>query len=85
MEAPEISASVRQILLEGVLRGTNPTLLQDSTPLLSGGVLDSVRMVTLISDLERAFGVSFEAFEMSVDYLDSIAIIARTIRDKQTG
>lgn len=85
METAEIAQTVRQVLLDGVLRGTDPSALKDSTLLLTGGVLDSVRTVTLIADLERTFGISFEAFEMSVDYLDSIVHIARTIQGKLGG
>ena len=85
MEISEIARTVRQILLEGVLNGTDPKALQDSTPLLTGGVLDSIRTMTLISDLERKFNIRFEAFEASVDYLDSILQIARTIRGKQVS
>lgn len=85
MEMPEIAERVRQVLLVGVLRGMDPAKLQDSTLLLTGGVLDSVRTVTLIADLERTFKISFEAFEMSVDYLDSIEHIARTISGKLGG
>ncbi|TAJ17568.1 MAG: acyl carrier protein [Planctomycetota bacterium] len=83
MHATELTTAVRRVILDGVLRGNDAAALQDTTPLLTSGVLDSVRVVTLISDLEKAFGVSFEAHEMSVDYLDSIAHIARTIAAKQ--
>ncbi len=82
MENSEIARTVRRVLLEGVLRGTDPARLKDTTPLVTGGVLDSVRTVTLIAELERSFKISFEAFEMSVDYLDSIECIARTIQGK---
>ena len=85
MEIPEIARTVRQVLLEGVLNGTDPKALQDTTPLLTGGMLDSIRTMTLISDLERKFNIRFEAFEASVDYLDSILQIARTIRGKQVS
>lgn len=85
MPAPELTNAVRRVILDGVLRGTDAAALADTTPLLTSGVLDSVRVVTLISDLEQAFGVSFTAHEMSVDYLDSIEHIARTISAKRGG
>ncbi len=85
MDVSEIARTVRQVLLNGVLSGTDPEALTDSTPLLTGGVLDSVRTMTLISDLERKFKVRFEAFEAGVDYLDSILHIARTIHGKQAS
>lgn len=78
----QITEGVRSALLRTVLANEDPKLLKDSTPLLTGGLLDSVRTVTLIGELERTFGVSFEAHEMSVDYLDSVELIARTIAGK---
>ncbi len=83
MDLSQIALTVRQVLLRGVLKGTAHAALENSTPLLTGGVLDSIRMLTMISDLEREFGISFEAFEMSADYLDSIEHISRTIQGKQ--
>lgn len=79
---PQITEGVRSALLRTVLANEDPAFLNDTTPLLTGGLLDSVRTVTLIGELERTFGVSFEAHEMSVDYLDSIEVIARTIAGK---
>lgn len=81
----QIRATVRELLLGGALAGEDPSTLQDSTPLITGGVLDSVRTVKLVGDLEERFGVAFEAFEMSVDYLDSIEVIAETIHGKQSS
>lgn len=88
MTAPDpeaISLSVRRVLLAGVLAGQDPAQLEETTPLLTSGVLDSIRTVKLIGDLEADFGVSFEAFEMSVDHLDTIREITATICGKLSG
>lgn len=82
---PEIVAGVRAVLLAGALAGSDPDALEDCTPLITAGVLDSVRTVQLIGELEDRFGVSFEAFEMSVDYLNTIADIGATIHRKLHG
>ena len=84
-DTDQIASDVRRVLLEGVLSGEDPDSLLDSTPLLTSGVLDSIRTVKLVGDLEQGFGVSFEAFEMSVDYLNTIQDIAATIRGKLSG
>ena len=84
-DAREITAAVRAILLEGALAGSDPAALQDSSPLITAGVLDSVRTVQLVGELEDRFGVSFEAYEMSVDYLNTIADIGATICKKLHG
>lgn len=84
-ELARIAEGVRELLLGGVLAGEDPGALQDSTPLITGGVLDSIRTVKLVGQLEERFGVSFEAFEMSVDYLDTIEGIATTVHRKLAG
>jgi acyl carrier protein len=81
-ESAAIREGVREILLGGVLIGQDPSALQISTPLITGGVLDSIRTVKLVGELEKRFDVSFEAFEMSVDYLDTIDVIAATVEKK---
>ncbi len=80
-----IAREVRELLLDGVLAGADPGALDCSTPLITGGVLDSVRTVKLVGQLEERFGVRFEAFEMSVDYLDTIDVIAATLHKKSAG
>jgi acyl carrier protein len=44
--------------------------------------MDSITSVSLITFLEETYGVSFEAHEIGIDYLDSVADIARTVADK---
>lgn len=77
--------AVREMLLAGVLAGEDPRALQDTTPLITGGVLDSIRTVKLVGELEERFGVAFEAFEMSVDCLNTIEDIAATVLRKTAG
>ena len=78
----QIAQAVRETLLQGVLSGEDPAALENSTPLITSGVLDSVRTVQLVGELEQRFRVGFEAFEISVDYLNTIDDIAETIRGK---
>jgi len=84
-ERARIAEGIRELLLGGVLAGEDPSALEDSTPLITGGVLDSIRTVKLVGQLEERFGVSFEAFEMSVDYLNTIEGIAATVHGKLAG
>ncbi|MCH7975015.1 MAG: acyl carrier protein [Bacteroidetes bacterium] len=80
--ATDIKASVKEYILTKFLPGENPDMLEDSTPLITGGVLDSISTVELVSFLEEQFGVEFEAHEMSADYLDTLDVIATTIQAK---
>lgn len=80
--AAEIKATVKEYILTKFLPGENPDMLEDSTPLITGGVLDSISTVELVAFLEEQYGVEFEAHEMSADHLDTLDTIAATILSK---
>jgi acyl carrier protein len=81
----EIRDTVREYLLTEFLPGEDPSALTDTTPLISGGILDSIASVKLVSFLEERFGVRFEAHEVSVDYLDTIDLVVDTVQRKLGG
>lgn len=80
-----IRSAVRSYILDEFLPGEDPSALTDETPLVSGGILDSIASVKLVSFLEEKFGVRFEANEISVDYLDTIDRVVQTVVDKLGG
>lgn len=77
-----IRSAVRDYILTEFLPGEDPAALTESTPLITGGILDSIASVRLVSFLEERFGVRFEAHEVSVDYLDTIDDIIATVEAK---
>ena len=81
----EIRGGVREYLLTEFLPGEDPATLTDTTPLISGGILDSIASVKLVSHLEERYGVRFEAHEVSVDYLDTVDLVVDTIHRKHGG
>lgn len=56
--------------------------LTDSTPLITGGVLDSITLVELVASLEDHYRIKFQTFEMSVDYFDNLADIVAIVQSK---
>lgn len=56
--------------------------IQDDTPLLSGGLIDSISALELVEFLETAFGFEFEAHEVDQDNLDSLAKILAFVEGK---
>ena len=77
-----LKSAVKAYILEEFLPGEDPASLTDDTPLISGGILDSIATIKLISFLEEEFGVAFEAHEVSVDYLDTLERIAGIVESK---
>jgi acyl carrier protein len=56
-----------------------PKNFDDATPLVSGGLIDSMSLIDVILDLETATGVRIPPSEVQPDDFDSIAIIATTV------
>jgi acyl carrier protein len=79
----EINAVVHEYLLREFLPGEDPSELTGSTPLITGGILDSIGTLKLVAFLEDRFGVRIEAHEAGVDHLDSIDQIAALIARKK--
>jgi acyl carrier protein len=78
-----IETVVRDYILREFLPGEDPAELTDETPLITGGVLDSISTLKLVVFLEERFGVSIEAHEAGVEHLDSVGQIARLIASKK--
>ena len=81
----EIRNEVRRYLLTEFLPGEDPAALEDTTPLISGGILDSIASVKLVSHLEEKYGIRFEAHEVSVDYLETVELVVDTVHRKLGG
>jgi acyl carrier protein len=83
MEA--IPQVVHDYILREFLPGEDPSELTDQTPLITGGILDSISTLKLVVFLEEHFGVTVEAHEAGVENLDSIAQISRLIAAKKSA
>jgi acyl carrier protein len=85
VEMQEIRQTVHAYILGHFLPGEDPADLTDQTPLITGGILDSIRTLKLVVFLEDTFGVTVEAHEAGVDNLDSVGQIARLIEKKKSA
>jgi acyl carrier protein len=85
MDDATIREVVRAWILEEFLPGEDPSEMTDETPLITGGILDSISTLRLVTFLEERFGVELEAHEAGVDHLDSVDRIGRLIRKKRVA
>ena len=81
----EIKTAVRQFIAENVLLGIHQTTIEDSTPLVTGGLIDSIGMLGLVNFLETRFKVEFVPREIDVHSLDTLEQIEELIRKKLAG
>lgn len=79
----EIRQAVHGYILKQFLPGEDPSELTDQTPLITGGILDSIRTLKLVVFLEDRFDVIVEAHEAGVENLDSVGQITRLISAKK--
>ena len=82
MATDEIQQTVKDYVLREFLAGERPDALEDTTPLISGGILDSISTLKLVSFLEERYSVEFQAHEVSADHLDSLTDIATIVATK---
>ena len=81
-QPPDVKQAIKDFILEEFLPGENPEELTDDTPLITGGVLDSIATLKLVLFLEERFSVSFEPHELDPEHLDTTAYIDRLVRSK---
>ena len=79
----DIAKVVHNFILREFLPGEDSTELTDQTPLITGGILDSIRTLKLVVFLEEHFAISIEAYEAGVEHLDSIDQIASLVAAKK--
>lgn len=80
----DIKNALKEFILKEFLPGEDPNELTDTTPLITGGVLDSIATLKLVLFLEERFGITLQAHETDPDYLDTIALITNLILSKKS-
>ena len=74
--------TIKDFIMEQFLPGEDPSELTEDTPLISGGILDSIATLQLVMFMEERFRVSFEPHEVDKENLDSLNLIAKLLKAK---
>lgn len=80
----EVRNAVKEFILKEFLPGENPAELTEATPLITGGVLDSIATLKLVLFIEERFAIALEAHEVNREHLNTIADIARLVLSKKS-
>jgi len=81
MEA--IGNKVKEFIMSEFLPGEDPDQLTESTPLISGGILDSLATLKVVSFLEENFSITVAPHETDEDNFGTIADIVSLVESKQ--
>ena len=82
VDTTQIKETVKVFVKERFLKNSNDKELTYSTPLISGGLIDSILTMQLVVFLEQTYKFEFQAHEVDKDNLDSIEIIAAFVSKK---
>lgn len=85
MNEEEIGSAMRGFVLEEFLPGVDPAELTDETPLISGGIIDSLATTRLVAFIEKTFSVRLGSHEMGADTLDTITAICALVTKKRAA
>jgi acyl carrier protein len=80
----EIKKTLKEYILKEFLPGENPDELTDTTPLITGGIVDSIASLKLVSFIEGRYGFTVQAHEVDAQYLNTITDIAKLILSKKS-
>ena len=73
---------IKNFIMEQFLPGEDANELTDDTPLISGGILDSIATLQLVMYIEETFRVSFEPHEVDKENLDTLILMVRLLESK---
>lgn len=79
-----VRSEVRAYIVREFLAGDGRDL-DDDTPLLRSGILDSLKIVSLLAFLEASFGVSISSDDVSAANFSSIARIGALVGSLSGG
>lgn len=75
--------TVRMFIVERFLPGEDPARLTVRTPLTSGGIVDSLGVIELVSFLEQRFHIEFESHELDPAHFDTLEAIDALVTRKR--
>jgi acyl carrier protein len=80
----DIKRVLKDFILTEFLPGEDPNELTETTPLVTGGILDSIATLKLVMFVEERFAITLQAHETDAQYLDTIAAIAKLVTSKKS-
>lgn len=75
----QIEDALKEFILMEFLPGEPAENLDESTPLISGAIVDSIGIMKLVLFIDEKFGIEIEPHEMGEEFLGTIAGIVNVV------
>lgn len=82
MSTDTIKEEIKKYILETIVQSDTATIEND-TPLISGGVIDSISTLKLVNFLEEKYAIEFQPHDVDRENLDTIDLIAAFVLSKK--
>ena len=79
MTDDRIRQTLRSFILTNFLPGEDPSTLEDSTLLISSGVIASLSMLELATFMESEFSVTLLPQDLGIEHMDSIDLLSKLV------
>ena len=79
----KIKETVKTFILESFVNEGETGPIEDETPLLSSGIIDSISALQLVEFLENKFDFQFQPHEVEQDNLNSLNLIEEFVKSKK--
>lgn len=79
MTDDQVRRALRSFILTNFLPGEDPATLEDSTLLISSGVIASLSMLELTTFIEVEFSVTLLPQDLVVEHMDSIDLLVQLV------
>jgi acyl carrier protein len=81
-DVESIKSALREFILQKFLPGEDPAALDDETPLITGGVLDSIATIQYASFVEDRYGIELPNDILTAEGIDTLAKMAAIVQEK---
>ncbi len=78
----EIKEKIRSFIVEELCRDRTINDLADDDPLIEGGMIDSIGIVSLLAFLEKNFGILLEEEELKVENFTTLQRVCDLVFEK---
>ena len=76
---------IRQFIIEQFPLARKQSIIEDDSPLLDSGIIDSLGVLDLVSFIEKEFEITISDEDLMADNFESIASLAAFIQIKGNG
>jgi acyl carrier protein len=81
-DVESIKSALKEFILDKFLPGEDPDALGDETPLITGGVLDSIATIQYATFIEDRYGIELPNDILIAEKIDTLAKMAAIVQEK---